>query len=420
MKVLIADKFEASGLDGLKAAGCQVIYQPDASGDALVAAIGASNAPVLVVRSTQVTEAMLDAGPLALIVRAGAGVNTIDVAGASKRGIYVSNCPGKNAVAVAELAMGLILSLDRRIPDGVADLRAGKWDKKDYSKARGLFGRTLGLLGFGHIGQEVARRARAFGMPVLVWSRRFGAASSGSGADVFPGLSEVEGSRRQAEDLGVEVVSTAAELVSRADVLSVHLALTKETRGFVNADLLSHARKGAYFVNTARAELVDYAALEAAVKEKGLRAGLDVFAAEPAAATAEFSDAMISLPLVYGTHHIGASTDQAQDAIATETVRVIATFKDTGRVPNVVNLAKQTPATHMLVVRHRDKPGVLAHVFEYLHIAHLNVQETENIIFDGAQAAVARICLDGAPNHRTLEAMHTGNADILDLQLVKL
>ena len=159
MRVLVADKFEASGLDGLKAAGCEVVYQPDASGDALVAALQSSGATVLVVRSTQVTEAMLEAGSLSLIVRAGAGVNTIDLAGASRRGIYVSNCPGKNAAAVAELTMGLILSIDRRIPDNVSDLRAGVWNKKEYAKARGVYGRTLGLLGFGSIGQEVARRA---------------------------------------------------------------------------------------------------------------------------------------------------------------------------------------------------------------------------------------------------------------------
>jgi D-3-phosphoglycerate dehydrogenase len=406
MKVLIADKFEKSGLDGLKAAGCDVIFQPDASGDSLTAAIKESRAPVLVVRSTKVTEPMLDAGVLSLIVRAGAGVNTIDVAGASKRGIYVSNCPGKNSVAVAELTMGLILSVDRRIPDNVAELRAGKWNKKEYSKAKGLSGQTLGLIGFGHIGQEVAARARAFGMPVLVWSRRF---------------SEDAAARAAAEkDFGIQVAATAAELVASADILSVHLALTKETRGFVNAELLAHAKKGAYFINTARGEVVDYAALEEAVKAKGLRVGLDVFANEPAEATADFTDSLVAQPTVYGTHHIGASTDQAQEAIATETVRIIRTFKDTGKVPNVVNLAKLTPATHMLVVRHRDKPGVLAHVFEYLRVAHLNVQETENIIFDGAQAAVARINLDGAPSARALDAMKSGNADILDLQLVKL
>jgi D-3-phosphoglycerate dehydrogenase / 2-oxoglutarate reductase len=406
MKVLIADKFEKSGLDGLKAAGCEVIFQPDAKGDSLVAAIKDTGAPVLVVRSNKVTEPMLDAGVLSLIVRAGAGVNTIDVAGASRRGIYVSNCPGKNSVAVAELAMGLILSIDRRIPDNVAELRAGKWNKKDYSKARGLLGQTLGLIGFGHIGQEVATRARAFGMPVLVWSRRF----SGDAA----------ASARAELEFGIKVVATAAELIAKADILSVHLALTKDTRNFVNADLLAHAKKGAYFINTARGEVVDYAALSAAIAEKGLRVGLDVFANEPAEAVAGFVDSIVAQPNVYGTHHIGASTDQAQEAIAAETVRIITTYKDTGKVPNVVNLAKLTPATHMLVVRHRDKPGVLAHVFEYLKVARLNVQETENIIFDGAEAAVARINLDGAPSPRALDAMQSGNADILDLQLVKL
>jgi len=148
--------------------------------------------------------------------------------------------------------------------------------------------------------------------------------------------------------------------------------------------------------------------------------GLDVFAAEPSTATGAFSDPLVSLPNVYGTHHIGASTDQAQDAIAAETVRIVRTFKDTGRVPNVVNLARQTPATHMLVVRHRDRPGVLAHVFDQLRAAHLNVQETENIIFEGAHAAVARINLDGQPPEDTLQGIRGGHDDILDLQVVGL
>jgi D-3-phosphoglycerate dehydrogenase / 2-oxoglutarate reductase len=406
MKVLVADNFEQSGLDALTAAGCDVIFDPDASGDALVAAIKKTGAPVLVVRSTQITEAMMDAGALSLIVRAGAGVNTIDVAAASKRGIYVSNCPGKNSVAVAELTMGLILALDRRIPDNVSDLRAGTWNKKEYSKAKGLMGQTLGLLGFGHIGREVAKRARAFGMPVLVWSRRF--------------VDDAEAREAAQEDLDIQIVDSPETLMQRSDIVSVHIALTKETRGFVNAALLKHAKTGAYIVNTARAEVMDYAALADAVKNKSIRVGLDVFENEPSSATAAFVDKLCASPGVFGTHHIGASTDQAQEAIAAETVRIIRTYKDTGKVPNVVNLAKLTPATHMLVVRHRDKPGVLAHVFEYLRVAHLNVQETENIIFDGAHAAVARINLDGAPSMRALDAMQSGNADILDLQLVKL
>jgi D-3-phosphoglycerate dehydrogenase / 2-oxoglutarate reductase len=405
MKVLVADKFEQSGLDGLRAIGCEVVYEPDAKDAALAAAVASSGASVLVVRSTQVQAPVLDAGALSLIVRAGAGVNTIDVAGASQRGIYVSNCPGKNAVAVAELAMGLILALDRRLPDNVAELRAGAWNKKEYSKARGLHGRTLGLLGFGNIGQETALRARAFGMPVVVWTRRFAA-------------DPAERARVSAA-LGITVLATPEEVVQAADVLSIHLALAKDTRGFVSAALLSHLKPGAFVVNTARAEVVDQAALAAAIRDKGLRAGLDVFAAEPTTPTGAFADDIVQLPGVYGTHHIGASTDQAQEAIAGETVRIIRTYKDTGRVPNVVNLARTTPATHMLVVRHRDRPGVLAHVFTELRTAGLNVQETENVIFDGAEAAVARINLDGAPGEGTVAAVRT-HADVLDVQLVSL
>jgi len=416
MKVLVADKFEKSGLEGLKACGCEVVYEPDLKDDSLTEAIRASGADVLVVRSTKVTTPMLDAGRLSLIVRAGAGYNTIDVAGASKRGIYVSNCPGKNAIAVAELAFGLILSLDRRLPDNVADLRAGHWNKKEYSKAQGLHGRTLGLLGVGSIGREMIRRAAGFGLNVVVWSRRF------DGED--RPLSEAE-----ARELGVEAAArtvrialapTPGDVAGQADILSVHLALAPDTRGLVDAALLSRLRPGAFFVNTARGEVVDHAALASAVREKHLRVGLDVFASEPAGATGEFADELLKQPAVYGTHHIGASTDQAQEAIAAETVRIVNSYRQTGRVPNVVNLATRTPATHMLVVRHKDRPGVLAHVFDALRRASLNVQETENIVFEGAEAAVARINLDGQPSPELCALIKSGSADVLDLQVVQL
>ncbi|OLC41155.1 MAG: hydroxyacid dehydrogenase [Acidobacteria bacterium 13_1_40CM_65_14] len=404
MKVLVADKFEKSGIDGLKAAGCDIVYEPDLKDDALTQAIKNTGADVLVVRSTAVTAPMLESGALSLVVRAGAGYNTIDVATASKRGIYVSNCPGKNAIAVAELAFALLLALDRRVPDNVADLRAGTWNKKEYSKAKGLFGRTLGLLGYGNIGQEMAKRAHAFGMPIVVWSRRF-ASGKENIADA---------------PIAMQMAKSPEEVAERSDVLSVHLALTPETRGLVSASVIDKLKPGSYFVNTARAEVVDYAALDKAVRERNIRVGLDVFAGEPSGATGEFRDALASHPSVYGTHHIGASTDQAQEAIAAETVRIIASYKDTGKVPNVVNLAKKTPATHMLVVRHRDRPGVLAHVFDHLRNGDINVQETENVIFEGAQAAVARINLDGAPPDALLKTIQEGNGDILDLHLVTI
>jgi D-3-phosphoglycerate dehydrogenase len=404
MKVLIADKFEQSGIDGLKAAGCTVVYSPDLKDDALTVALRETSADVLIVRSTAVTAPMLESGSLSLVVRAGAGYNTIDVAAASKRGIYVSNCPGKNAIAVAELAFALILALDRRVPDNVIDLRAGTWNKKEYSKARGLYGRTLGLLGYGSIGHEMAKRAHAFGMPIVVWSRRF-----------------VSGKERIADQpIPMELAQSPVEVAERCDILSVHLALNADTKSIVNASVIDRLKPGSCFINTARGEVVDHAALEKAVRERGLRVGLDVFAAEPAGATGMFSDPIVALPNVYGTHHIGASTDQAQEAIAAETVRIITSYQDTGKVPNVVNLAKRTPATHTLVVRHRDRPGVLAHVFEHLRSGNINVQETENVIFEGAQAAVARINLDGAPPDALLTAIQSGSTDILDLHLVTI
>ena len=316
MKVLIADQFEQSGLDGLADAGCEVVFDPALKDEALAAALRETRADVLVVRSTKVTADMLDGGDLALIVRAGAGYNTIDVAAASARGIYVSNCPGKNAVAVAELAFGLILALDRRIPDNVAALRAGRWNKKEFSKAAGLKGRTLGLLGFGAIAQEVARRAQAFGMDVVVWSRRFedGAPVDFASLRPRPGRARFAGDRRRRRP---------AAVAEAADILSVHLALGPETRGLVDADLLGRLQPGAFFVNTSRAEVVDHEALAAAVRERGIRVGLDVYPDEPTTGTAAYHLALLDEPGVYGTHHIGASTDQAQEAIAAETVRIV-------------------------------------------------------------------------------------------------
>jgi len=412
MKVLVADQFEQSGFDGLEAAGCEVVYDPALRDDALMMALGETRAEALVVRSTRVTATMMDAGSLALIVRAGAGYNTIDVTAASARGIYVANCPGRNAIAVAELAFGLILALDRRIPDNVAELRAGRWNKKEFSKATGLYGRTLGILGFGSIAQELARRAQAFGLNIVIWSRRF---------DENPGVDlGTYGLERTGRDSRVTIAPSPQAVAEQADILSVHLALGPETQGLVSADVLGRLRRGAFFINTARAEVVDYAALAQAVRERGIRVGLDVFPDEPATPTAEFSGPLLQEPGVYGTHHIGASTEQAQEAIAAETVRIVRSFTETGRVPNVVNLARRTPATHMLVVRHRDRLGVLAHVFELLRGDDINVQETENIIFEDAEAAVARINLDRAPSQALLASIRSGNENILSLQLVRL
>ncbi len=420
MKVLVADKFEKSGIEGLKAAGCEVVFEPDLKDASLAEAIGRTGAEVLVVRSTQVTEPMLDAGRLSLIVRAGAGYNTIDVKAASKRGIYVSNCPGKNSVAVAELAFGLILALDRRIVDNTVELRAGKWNKKEYSKARGIHGKTLGLLGFGNIGQEMAKRAQAFGMNLVIWSE-IGVATGRDGLPVdLPILVRFRPASGSLIEPVIQVAQSPAEVAEKCDILSVHLAANSKTKGIVNADVLGRLKPGSYFINTARAEVVEYKALEQVVKEKNIRVAMDVYPGEPAGATADFDFPLSKEPGVYGTHHIGASTDQAQESIAAETVRIVRTYKEKGVVPNVVNLAVHSPASHSLIVRHLDKPGVLASVFDRLRDLSINAQETENIIFDGAQAAIARINLDSAPPKELLDGIKKGCPDILEMHLVEL
>ena len=418
MKVLVADRFEQEGLDALRALGLGVTYQPDLKDAALADALSSTQADILLVRSTKVSDAILEAGQLSLVVRAGAGCDTIDVKSASRRGIYVANCPGKNAVAVAELTLGLILSLDRRIPDNVAELRAGRWNKKEFSRAQGLHGRTLGILGFGSIGQEVARRAQAFGMHLAIWSEigvQIG--RDGLPADL-PQVVRLRPSSADAEESTVTVHESPKAVAASCDILSVHLALNEKTRGLVGAAVFDRMKPGACFVNTARAEIVDYKALEAAVREKGLRVALDVYGKEPAMPSGDFVDALVGLPGVYGTHHIGASTEQAQQAIADETVRIIGTYVRTGRVPNVVNLSRKTPATHVLVIRHQDRPGVLAHTFDRLREAGINVEETENIIFADAEAAVARISIIGEPPAGVVAAIKSGNPHVMDVHVV--
>jgi D-3-phosphoglycerate dehydrogenase len=401
MKVLIADKFEKVGIDGLKELGCTVVSQPDLSADALPAAVREVDPHILIVRSTKVTADSLNAGTaLTLVIRAGAGIDTIDVPAASSRGIFVSNCPGKNSIAVAELVMGLVLACDRRIPDQVADLRQGKWNKAEYAKARGLYGRTLGVVGLGRIGREVAARARAFGMRVLAWSRTL--------------------THEEADRLGVAYAQSPLEVARLSDVVSINVAANADTKHLVNAEFLAAMRPGAYLINTCRGSVVDEAALARAIAEKKLRAGLDVFQGEPAGGTGEFTGAILQVPGVYGTHHVGASTDQAQVAIAHEVLRIVQAFQATGEVPNVVNRLARSSASHVLSIRHRNRPGVLAHVFGVLASAEINVEEVENIIYHGAQATLARIHLDGEPGNGALERIKAGNTDIISVELSEI
>ena len=401
MKILIADKFQPGGLEELKSLGANVAYQPDATPDTLPAIVEAEDPDVLVVRSTKVLPPVFEkARRLTLVVRAGAGVDNIDVPAASARGISVANCPGKNSIAVAELVWGLILACDRRIAEQTIELRSGKWDKKEYSKARGLYGRTLGVVGVGQIAREVISRAKAFGMHVVAWSRSLDA--------------------DRAAELDVEAVASPIDVAKRADVISVNVAATGETKKLINAAFCDALKPGAVLINTSRGSVVDEPALLKAIREKQVRAGLDVYEGEPASASGAFASELASSAGVTGTHHIGASTDQAQDAIADEAVRVIRVYKDTGEVPNIVNRCAKSPATRLLVVRHRNRPGVLAHVIGEIGRANINIEEMENVIYQGAEAACAKVRLDAELPQAALERIRRGSEHVLsaDLQAI--
>lgn len=397
MRVLFADQLADQARVRLASQGFEVIVEPDLKGDALAHRVAELDATALVVRSTRVEADTLAAPSLSLVVRAGAGVNTIDLQAASQRGVFVSNCPGRNADAVAELAIGLLVAVDRGIASADADLKAGTWDKKRYSKAAGLAGRTLGVIGTGQIGCGVIKRAQAFGMHVVAWSRSLTDAT--------------------AESMGITRCERPEDVAAQADALSIHLALTDATRGFVGESILGALKPGAIVLNTSRAEVVDEDALLRALDERGLRAGLDVFSNEPKG-KGTFEHPLASHPSVTGTHHVGASTLQAQEAVADEAARIIEVFRNTGRAPNCVNLTSPI-ATHVLGVRHLDRVGVLAGVLDVLKRAEINVGAMENTVFVGGGAATARIGLDAAVDADTLAAIRS-LPDVLYVSLTEV
>ncbi len=320
MKVLIADSFPEQGIRALIAKGCEVLVRPGIKGEALADAIQSSECDVLVVRSTQVTAYHLGVSPcLQLVIRAGSGVDTIDLAAAARHGIRVSNCPGQNSVAVAELTLGLMIALDRRIVDETEDLRRSVWNKKEYSKARGLKGRTLGIVGLGRIGYEVAKRAKAFDMRLI--------------------YSDVVAHPQFESELGIQRMELR-NLIAESDFLTLHVPGGAETRHMIGESEIALLKPTAFVINCCRGGVVDEAALGYAVQlGKIAGAALDVYEDEPGASDTEFHDPVGKIPHVYGTHHVGASTEQAQNAIANEVVAIIQTFMGSGEVRNCVAAA---------------------------------------------------------------------------------
>ncbi|MDP6123585.1 MAG: NAD(P)-dependent oxidoreductase [Arenicellales bacterium] len=319
MKILFADKLPETELEPLRNKGHSYTIDQDLNEESLVDAI--SEAEVLVVRSTVVNKATINAGKeLRLIIRAGSGTNTIDIDSATTRGIQVSNIPGGNTAAVAELAIGLIIAIDRNIPDNITDLRNGRWNKKHYSTAKGLLGRNLGIIGFGQIGQAVTARAIAFGINVFVIQNRK------RGKSVMEKL----------DGMGVSQLQDLDALLDLCDIVSLHLPLTPDTKEMVNHSFLQKLKPGTMLINTSRGALIDESALLEAMDKKEIRVGLDVYQDEPLTGTSAIDSALAQHPNTYGTHHIGASTWQAQTAVAEGVIEVIDAF-ERGETLNCVN-----------------------------------------------------------------------------------
>jgi D-3-phosphoglycerate dehydrogenase len=386
MRVLIADSFEQSGRDALESAGFAIDYQPQLDAGGLASAV--KDADVLVVRSTKVpAEVFADPGPLGMVIRAGAGHNTIDSKSAAAHAVFVANVPGKNAVAVAELTMGLMLAIDRRIPENVAAARAGNWNKREFSQSEGLLGKTLGIIGLGQIGLAVAERAVGFGLNVLALEKN-----------------RSRSIEERMQELGIVGIKDLGDLVEQSHVISLHLPGSEETRHLVDRPFLARMRPGAILINTSRGDVIDEEALLESIDEKSLRVGLDVFADEPGSSTGSFESPLVKHPRVYTTHHIGASTSQAQEAIAAEVVEMIIDY-ERGIARNVVNLTPPDPGGSLLVVRHFDRVGVLSAVLGSLREAGLNVQEMKNEVFSGAGASVASIHVQGVIPEEVLESV---------------
>ena len=380
VKVLIADKFPEEYIQQLKDSDLEVIYSPKLGENDLPEA--AKDVDILVVRSTVVNADTINKSThLNLIIRAGAGVNNINITAANQKGIYVANCPGMNSIAVAELAMGLIISLDRRIPDNVADFRSGKWNKGEYSKAEGLFGKNLALVGFGNIGKEVAKRAIAFGMNVYAKD-----------------ITRIEGEM-------VKDFSEMDQVLPICDIISIHLPVTPQTKGLFNKQMFSYLKPGALLINTSRPDIIDEDALLEAIKEKNIKVAVDVFKGEPEGKTGEVKSKLQSSPNVYVTHHIGASTEQSQNAVAAETVRIIQSYLHSGVIAHWVNKAKVTDTKYQLVIKHYDKPGVLASIMDIIRKRSINIEEIENVIFDGGVAACCTMKLKSAVTSDMLSEM---------------
>jgi D-3-phosphoglycerate dehydrogenase len=314
-RVFICDKLESGGVELLKALGFEVDNRPGLTGDELQSALQAADG--LIVRSaTKITQKLLETpGNLKAIARAGVGVDNIDVPAATRKGIVVMNTPGGNSISAAEHTIALMFALARHVPAADAGMKAGKWDRNKYVGVQ-LTGKTIGVIGLGRIGREVADRALGLGMNVVVY-------------DPFV-------TPEKAAELGYRGVSQVAELLPEVDYLTVHVPLLPETQNMISTAQLACMKKTARILNVARGGIIDEKALTEALKAGTIAgAAIDVFSVEPPPA----DHPLLSAPNTVLTPHLGASTVEAQENVALEAAQLIADFLLKGIVANAVNMA---------------------------------------------------------------------------------
>lgn len=371
MRILIADLFSLSHIESLKSQGCEVLYDDKLNGESLEKAIASFDPHLLVVRSTKVQVNHFTAGKsLEAVIRAGSGYDTIDKNGANEKGIFVANCPGKNSVAVAELAFGLLLAIDRRIVSNDTELKAKKWNKGEYINCKGIKGRTLGIIGFGNVGQEMAKRALAFDMNVIVSSR----------------------TKPTPSDARIKVAENLDELLGSSDIVTLHLPSTSVSKSMVTADFLNKMKKDGVLINTSRGALIDEKALVQHLNENPqFWCGLDVFLDEPTDKKGAFTNDLAQHPRTVGTHHIGASTKQSEEAIGQEAYRMILEYKKTGIMPNCVNMSVVSTNIKVLGIKYHNTPEFFEGMFAVVAKNKVKVLEAKTEVFEKGTTGISKI-----------------------------
>lgn len=385
MKILVGCSLPEPALQELRSLGVELVYEPELTTARLERLI--RDVAIAVVCRTRVAPEVIAAGnALQMIVRAGTDTANIAIEEASAAGVFVSNCPHKDAIAIAELTFGLLVALDRRLFENAAALTSGDLEQPQAIEALGLAGRALGILGFGPVEREIIKRARAFDMRVVAWS-----------PTLTPEVAAAE---------GVDFCAWPRELARQSDMVTVYAPLQEADEVLVNAEFLRNMNDGAYIVYVGHPAALDESALAEVAGERNLRVAYDISAPQlGASGTGRFKSCLQALPNVIGTHHLADRTRQAHEATGAEVVRVIREFLVAGEVLNCVNLSERSPATWQLVLRLKDTVGVLASIMAHVRADGINAEEITSRLFTGAQAAWCVIALDERPSAEALNAI---------------